>query len=233
MEANEGRGALCQVFPEGTTSVHIDLQPHERVYAVYRSKYYFTEDAMHISGPQGNLRLAWKEISSCSSKHGDGSKKSKISTIHGESVVIDMADLVKGWSGRVSQLVHGMIDRWGNPGAVGLPLMTLDEFLCHPDAEAAFAPNLEERLPHMELRKELELLRGIPGVEHVFLSRAGTAYEELAIQGVVIVSTSEPKAFAAFASRLRAAGVVQADEKVRRKIGSLATNQKVYEVLWD
>ena len=233
MEANEGRGVHCQVFPEGTTAVPIHLQPHERVYAVYKSKYYFTEDAMHVSGPQSSLRLAWKEISSCSSKHGDGSKKSKISTVHGESVVIDMTDLAKGWSGRVSQLMHGMIDRWGNPGAVGLPLMTIEVFLCHPDAESAFAPNLEERLPHVELSKELHLLRDLPSVEQVFLSRAGTEDEELAIQGVVIVSSSEPEAFTAFASRLGATGVVEAREDVRRRIPGIGARQRVYEVLWD
>lgn len=233
MEANEGRGEHCRVFPEGTTAVPIDLQPHERVFAIYKSKYYFTEDAMHVSGAQSNFRVAWKEISACSTKHGDGSKKSTISTVHGESIVIDMTDLAKGWSGRVSQLMHGMIDRWGSPGAAGLPLMTVEEFLCHPDAEAAFAPNLEERLPRVELSKELQLLRSLPGVERVFLSRAGTEDEELAIQGVVIISTSEPEAFAEFASRLGADGVVQASEDARRKIGSLATKQKVYEVLWD
>lgn len=233
MEANEGRGAYCQVFSKGTTAVPIDLQPHERVYAIYKSKYYFTEDAMYVSGSQSNLRLAWKEISNCSSKHGDGSKKSTISTVQGESIVIYMADLAKGWTGRVSQLVHGMIDRWGNPGALGLPLMTVQEFLCHPDAEAAFAPNLEERVPRTELSESLQLLRGLPGVERVFLSRAGTEDEELAIQGVVIVSTSERDAFAAFARRLGAGKVVPADESVRRKVGSLAADQKVFEVLWD
>jgi len=233
MEANEGRGAYCQVFSEGTTAVPVELQPHEHVYAIYKSKYYFTEDAMYVSGSQSSLRLPWKEISACSSRHGDGSKKSTISTVHGESIVIDMTDLAKGRSGRVSQLVHGMIDRWGNPGALGLPLMTVQEFLCHPDAEAAFAPNFEERLRRAELSEALQLLRGLPGVERVFLSRAGTEDEELAIQGVVIVSTSEPDAFAAFARRLGAGGVVPAGEGVRRKIGSLAANQKVFEVLWD
>jgi hypothetical protein len=233
METNEGRGAHCQVFPEGTTSVSIDLQPHERVYAVYKSKYYFTEDAMYVSGPKSDLRLAWKEISSCSTKHGDGSKKSKISTTHGESVVIDMTDLAKGWSGRISQLMHGMIDRWGSPGALGLPLITMEEFLSHPDAEAAFAPNLEKRLSQVELSEELHLLRGLPGVEQVFLSRAGTEDEELAIQGVVIVFTCEPEEFAAFASRLGAAGVIQAVESTRRKVGSLFANQRVYEVVWN
>lgn len=232
MEANEGRGAYCQVFSEGTTAVPMDLQAHERVYAIYKSKYYFTSDAMYVSGSQSNLRLAWREVSACSSKHGDGSKKSTISTVHGESIVIDMTDLAKGWSGRVSQLVHGMIDRWGNPGALGLPLMTVQEFLGHPDAEVAFAPNLEVRISRAELSEAFQLLLGLPGVERVFLSRAGTEDEELAIQGVVIVSTSEPDAFAVFASRLSASEVVPADENVRRKVGSLAANQKVFEVLW-
>jgi hypothetical protein len=233
MEANDGRGTHCQVFPEGTTAVPIDLQPHERVYAVYKSKYYFTEDAMYVSGPQSNLKLVWREVLSCSSKHGDGSKKSTISTIHGKSVVIDMTDLAKGWSGRVSQLMHGMIDRWGNPGAAGLPLMTVEEFLSHPDAEAAFAPNLEERIPHIELSKELHLLRDLPSVEQVFLLRAGVEDEELAIQGVVIVSDSESEAFTAFASRLGATGVVEASENVRRKVPDLDAGRKVHEVLWD
>ncbi|WP_099742689.1 hypothetical protein [Acidovorax sp. 62] len=232
MEANEGRGTYCQVFSEGTTAVPIDLQPHDRVYAIYKSKYYFTSDAMYVSGSQGSLRLAWKEVSACSSKHGDGSKKSTISTVHGKSIVIDMTDLAKGWSGRISQLVHSMIDRWGSPGALGLPLMTVQEFLCHPDAEAAFAPNFEGRLSCSELSEAFQLLLGLPGVESVFLSRAGTEEEELAIQGVIIVSTCEPDEFAAFISRLSASEVVPADESVRRKVGRLAADQKVFEVMW-
>ena len=64
MEANEGRGAYCQVFSEGTTAVPMDLQAHERVYAIYKSKYYFTSDAMYVSRAQSNLRIALKDFSS-------------------------------------------------------------------------------------------------------------------------------------------------------------------------
>lgn len=144
-----------------------------------------------------------------------------------------MTDLAKGWSGRISQLMHGMIERWGSPGAVGLPLMTVQEFLCHPDAEASFAPNLQEVLPLAEISQELQLLCGLPGVERVLLNRAGTEDEELAIQGVVIVSKLAPEAFAGFARRLGATEVVAAGEDVRRKMGSLANHQKIYEVVWD
>ncbi|MCU6434374.1 hypothetical protein LPB67_11380 [Undibacterium sp. Jales W-56] len=151
MEVNEGRGAHCQIFPEGTSSVPFNLGSGELVYAIYKFKYYFTKDALYVSSPTGHFRIVWSEVSACSTKHGDGNRKSKISTVQGESFVLDMTDLAKGWSGRISQLIHGMIDRWGTPGTLGTPPMTIEEFLAHPDAEGAFAPNLEVRITLTEL----------------------------------------------------------------------------------
>ena len=77
MEQQEGRGAHCQRFPDGTTPDDIPLDDGERVYGIYKNKYYFTPTSFIMRRRDGIQRVAWK-VCRCSSEHGEGAKTARL-----------------------------------------------------------------------------------------------------------------------------------------------------------
>jgi len=233
MEKNEGRGEHCQVFPDGTAPLHLPLNGGELVFGVYKTKYYFTEHALIIARAAGPERIDWLQVAGCSSRHGDGSRQARLTMLDGTVTEIDLREIVKGHSGRISQLIHGMIERWGAPGGTGMPLLTVEQFLAQARDAYAFAPNLEPHPSLAEIGRHLLDLRGRDGVAQVLLADAGAGEGELAIDRLVIVASIPADHFEPLATRLGASGIVPADPNTLRLVGPLASGMSVWEILWD
>src|SRR5689334_9527978 len=78
METREGRGVDCVRFPEGSCPSGIPLDAGERVYGVYKNKYYFTPQAFIILDSGKAQRIVWADVRSCSSRHGEGNTVSEV-----------------------------------------------------------------------------------------------------------------------------------------------------------
>lgn len=232
MEVNEGRGSYCQIFPLGSELDGLPLERGEMVYGIYKEKYVFTPVSLILCKPGVGQRLPWASITACSTKHGCGERQSVLTISDGTNIVIDLQELAKGWSGRISQLFHGMIERWGSLAALGSELLSIEVFLHRAQDPYEFAPNLE---PHPTLETIVNLLqqlRAAPGVHSVLLSPANGDKQDFAITSVVITTDDRPSAVDEFARVLKASAIVEAAENMRRM--AKATNStRVWEVLWD
>ena len=153
--------------------------------------------------------------------------------LDGEVTEIDLHEIVKGHNGRISQLIHGMIKRWGAPGRTGAGLLTVEQFLVQASDAYAFAPNLEPHPPLDEIGRRLLDLRNVDGVAQVLLANAGAAEGELAIDRIVIVASAAADQFQPFATLFGAVGILEADQNTLRLVGPLAPKLVVWKIVWD
>jgi hypothetical protein len=232
MEAGEGRSSFCQVFPSGSQPDGLPLETGEMVYGIYKNKYVFTPVSLILQNSEAVQRLPWAHITACSTKHGCGEKQSVLTVSDGTTVVIELNELAKGWSGRISQLVHGMIERWGNRAALGPALLSVDEFVQRARDPYEFAPNLEPHPALETIGQLLRELRAAPEVHTVLLSPANAEKDDFAITSVVVTAEGRPNAVDEFARTLKASAVVEVTECARRNIGKPHA-MRVWEILWD
>jgi hypothetical protein len=232
MEEREGRGANCIRFAEGTRPAGLPLEIGEMVYGIYKNKYHFTPNSLIIA-EQGKIeRIPWADVCNCSSKHGEGSTFSNVTLVDGRTFRVRVGEMATGWSGRVSQLYHQMIERYGQRAALGRPLMPMHEFFATVTDDYSIAPNLD---PHPTLAAfhaalcELEeshqdakvLMQLVPEVD------------ELVADGIVIVTTSATEAFSRFAEAFRSEAVVVADDATLRKVGPIPDGYNVWYIAFD
>jgi hypothetical protein len=232
MEGREGRGKYCQVFPAGSRLDGVSLEPGELVYGIYKDKYLFTPKALILRTTCEMQRLPWAQISACSTEHGSGEKLSILTLSSGARVTIELHELVEGWSGRISQLLHGMIQRWGSRASLGPALLSVEEFFRRAEDPYEFAPNLEPHPTLATIREWLYRLESAVGVKQVLLSPANADEHDFAITGVVVTASGRPALLDEFATALQASDVLEAAENTRQKV-TPASGEVVWEVLWD
>ena len=112
MEIAEKTDSFCQLYEKGTTLDCLPLAQGELVYGVYKEKYYFSELALYVREKENVRRIPWRQITGCSTEHGDGKKVSKLNLLSGQEINVRVGDMAVGWSGRVSQLFHQMIKKY-------------------------------------------------------------------------------------------------------------------------
>ena len=169
MEEREGRGADCERFPDGVRLEGVPLAPDEKVFGIYKGKYVFTPQAMLTKTREGWGRLAWHTVVNCSSEHGQGKKKAELTLTDGSVVTVKVGDFATGWSGRISQLFHQMIQKWGARATLGPLPMSVEDFFAASTDDYDFAPNLEPHPTGTELRDAFLALRGRQDVVDVLL----------------------------------------------------------------
>lgn len=232
MEEREGRGSDCARFPEGASPAGLPLAEGERVLGIYRNKYHFTPASLIILDGGKVERIPWADVTSCSSQHGEGKTFSDLALTDGRTVRVRVGDMAKGWSGRISQLYHQMIERYGHRAAMGRPLMLARDFFEKATDDYSIAPNLE---PH----PSLGAFRA--AVDELEQSNDGTRIlmhlveedEELVARAMVIVSPAPIDRFQRFAESFCADGVSPADEKTVRRVGRVPEGSNVWHVVWD
>lgn len=231
MEEREGRGADCARFPVGTCPAGLPLEDGELVFGVYKGKYFFTPTSLIILNRGSADRIPWAGVRSCSSEHGEGKTFSDLTLADGRTVRVRVGDMAKGWSGRISQLYHQMIERYGQRVAMGRPLMSAQEFFGNVTDDYSIAPNLE---PHPSLgsfRDAVLKLEQTPDGTRVLMDLADD--EDLVAEAIVIVSASPKEHFQHFAETFRADEVNAADERTIRRVGQVAQGFNVWRISWD
>jgi hypothetical protein len=232
MEEREGRGSDCARFSEGVCPDDIPLDEAERVYGIYKKRYYFTPTSLIIAGEGKAQRIPWAEISSCSTRHGEGKTYSELTLSDGRTVRVRVGDMATGWSGRISQLYHQMIERCGQRAGMGRPLMFANEFFDKASDDYSIAPNVE---PHFSLASfhnaVVELERSNDNTR-VLIDLVDDD-EELVAQSIVIVSQAPRERFESFAATFHADGVISADDNTLRRVGQVPEGFNVWCVVWD
>ena len=232
MEEHEGRGTDCVRFPEGTRPAELPLDDGESVLGIYKSKYHFTPRSLIIVDGNKAERIPWADVRSCSSEHGEGKTYSNLMMADGRAIRVRVGDMAKGWSGRISQLYHQMIERYGQRPAMGRPLMSTQEFFAYVTDGYSVAPNLEPH-PSLEALRValLELERLGDGTE--VLMDLVAENDELVADAIVVVTTSPKEHFERFVRAFRADGVYAADERTIRKVGQVPEGFNVWHIIWD
>jgi hypothetical protein len=232
MEIHEGRGSDCTRFPEGVCPAELPLTDGERVFGVYRNKYYFTPASLIVVDHGRAERIPWADVRSCTSRHGEGKTISELTLADGRMIRVKVADMAQGWSGRISQLYHQMIEYHGQRTAMGRPLMLARDFFKTVADDFSIAPNLE---PHPSLESfrcaVLELEQAEDGTR--ILMDLVEEDEEVVARAMVIVSKSPRERFQRFAESFRANEVLHADEKIIRRVGEIPVGFNVWHVVWD
>ena len=233
MEENEGRGADCQRLPGGERPAGVPLDPWERVHGIYKGKYFFTPRTLIIKETRGFRRISWVEVASCSSRHGEGKKTAELTLTDGSTTTVKVGDLAQGWSGRISQLFHQMIEKWGAKAAFGSHPLSIEDFFAAASDDYCLAPNLMPHPSLREMREALIRLRNREKVLDVLLRIVEVEDDGTPISDAVIVRTEglDPGPIE-FAERFGADGVVEAPEEIVRGL-DMAKGQEARLIVWD
>jgi hypothetical protein len=232
MEEREGRGSDCARFPNGARPPGIPLEDAEEVFGIYKNKYYFTPASLIIVDRGNAQRVPWADIASCSTRHGEGKTYSDLALSDGRMVRVRVGDMAKGWSGRISQLYHQMIERYGQRPAMGRPLMLAREFFDKVTDDYSIAPNIEPHPSLASFRDAVQELEQSNENTKVMMDLVEDD-EELVAEALVIVSPAPSERFQAFAAAFHADGVAPADEAIIRRVGQLPEGSNVWHVIWD
>lgn len=157
-EEREGRGGDCELFPDGIVPPDLPLRENEKVYGVYKGKYHFTPESFIVMTPSGYERIPWAMICNCTSQHGEARKTARLTLTDGRTVRVNVGDFAVGWRGRISQLFHQMIERWGARAVVGPQPVPVAEFFKLSLTEGGIGCNL---LPHPGINAFREVLEGL------------------------------------------------------------------------
>lgn len=233
MEEGEGRGADCERFEAGARPNGAPLEEDELVYGIYKNQYFFTPQSFIRKVPEGFERIRWREIKSCSSKHGDGKKLADLALIDGRQVQVRIGDFGKGWQGRISQLFHQLIEKHGAAATFGPPLLTPNEFFSAGPHPGDFLPNLQLQMTLVQAKDALRQLEQVPGVSQVYLHIAEIEAGSPVADAIVVCGTASLEVLEEFASSHGANGVLEAAEGIKRKVGALSPGQRVWHLVWD
>jgi hypothetical protein len=233
MEEAEGRGRDCVHYPQGTRPSDIPLEEGEQVYGIYKQKYYFTPTSLVVRSKGNNERVVWADVRACSSKHGESKTFSELTMTDGRIIRVRVADMATGWSGRISQLFHQMIERYGHRAAIGTPMVSLPEFFSKVTDAYSIAPNLEPHPSLESFRTALFELEQPDDGTRVFMDVYEDDGEEPVAVGIAIMTRRPGESFESFSQSFGTDGVVPADEKTIRRINVIPDGFKVWHLTWD
>ena len=228
-EEREGRGQHCQTFPNGKRIEDLPLEPGELIYGVYKQKYYFTPTSLFVSHDSGTHHIPWKSIVTCSTKHGDGSRNSILMLDDGRTVEIAISDLATGWSGRVSQLYHQMIENFG--GVTAISTLPIDDFISRSTSNTSLFPNL---YPHPGNATLVDSITGLLRLDQIIDIRIHLADDDPDSGiGLIIRTTMPPDEIGELTAALGSDGVLDETTKLENVFDNLDNGERIVRVIWD
>ena len=231
-EDREGRSSGCGIHDNGIRPDGLPLDDGEKVFGVYKEKYFFTPISLMVAHSDRIDRIPWAEICACSSEHGQGKTYSEVTLLDGRTFRVRVGDMATGWSGRISQLFHQLIECHGSRAAMGRALMPANEFFEKADDNFCIAPNLE---PHPSLdwfRDTFQRTVQFHDGTCIYLDLAEDEDEFVAI-GAVLVTTMSKDEVEHFAGSIKSDGFEPADEGTVRKVGEVQSGFRVWCTYWD
>jgi hypothetical protein len=232
MEEREGRGANCQRFADGFVRSDLPLEPGEKVYGIYRGCYYFTPLAFITERNESYERIRWDAIANVSTHHGSGSKFSTLTLVDGSTTKVRIGDFATGWRGRISQLFHQMIEKWGASATSGPAPLSIEDFFEKASTDYSLAPNLMPHPTLQDMKDALIRLRAEPQVRDVLLRIVDFEGDDPVSDAVVVRVSSSDVDLEGFAEQWGADGVIDAPENVRSFLPD-HTGEAIKLIVWD
>jgi hypothetical protein len=233
MEDREGRGSDCQRFEAGIRPPGVPIDEDELVYGIYKRKYFFTPRSFIQQSADGFVRVRWRDVKSCSTQHGEGAHLADLVLVNGSTVQVRVGDFAKGWSGRISQLFHQLIEKHGAPASLGRPLYSIEEFFGTSNDPPEFLPNLDPPLTLEQARDALDKLARLPGVREILLDVSEFDGDVPIANGVVVCGDVSRDSLLDFVAEYGADGVLEASDDIRRKVGTILDKERILHVVWD
>ncbi|WP_442482930.1 hypothetical protein [Aeoliella sp. SH292] len=231
-EEREGRGAFCQRFPDGDLVQSLPLVEGERIFGIYKESYFFSPVALYIVKTGNCERLPWAAICDCTTRHGDGQKKSVVTLLDGTTHEISVSDLATGWSGCISQLFHQMVERYGARPAMGPEsLMNIEQFFRGLRMGSKAIPNLPEARNTAAIEETLLSLRNQPNTTDVQLILASDDPD--AAVGVAVRTSLNASHFEELVEPLGTSGLVDSTAELGPRFNDFQKNERVYQLMWD
>ncbi len=141
MEVRRLKDHNCRIFPDGIRLNKLPLKPNEKIYGVYKERFFFTPLSMIWIINKTVYKFEWKKVISCSTSHGSGLNNSHIKLIDGTKYTFPIRELTIGWSGRIGQLYHAMIEKWKCEVRDEHWVLSIDRFFDLVTTSEAIAPN--------------------------------------------------------------------------------------------
>lgn len=229
LEEREGRGSNCQRFPSGVQPAGVPLEGGEQIYGIYKDKYLFTSQSLITRTQDGFTRIRWDTIAHCTTKHGEGKKKAELTLTDGSTHTVQVGDFATGWSGRISQLFHQLIEKLGAATTYGHPPLSIEDFFAAAKDEFCLAPNLEPHPTLEQMRNALLRLRAQPGIENVLLGVLEIEDDGPVSDTVIIRSHIPDIDVSEFVREFHAEGPLEAPDDVARLFPALHTRL----IVWD
>jgi hypothetical protein len=222
----------CQRYDAGALLEGLPLEDGELVYGVFKDAYFFTPRSLVWRVADGFEKVRWTDVESCSSRHGEGEEWADLALTDGTTKRVRVGDLAVGWSGRISQLFHQLIERHGSRARLGPPLYSIEEFFAAASDDSC-APNLEPHPTLDETRHAVEALARTHEVTAVFFKVVEIEGGQPTADGLVVCGPSSPNLLEDFSRNLGADGVGEATEETIRKLPPHLQGQRVWEIVWD
>lgn len=215
-EEHEGRGANCQCFLSGSKPEGIPLDPGERVYGIYKGKYFFTPLSLIIKKEREFERICWDSIVNCSSWHGDRADTADLTLVDGSTVTVPVGDFTIQPRGEFSLLFHRMIYKWGARATFGPPPLSVEDFFAAANDDHCLAPNLMPHPPREQMRTALLALRDRVEIADVLVDVVEILDGIPHSQAVIIRTPCADLDVSDFVREYRADGVMDAPENTLR-----------------
>ena len=228
-EEREGRGEYCQTFSTGQRIDYLPLDQGELVYGIYKEKYYFTPIALCITQNSKESRIEWRSVVACSTQHGDGSRTSVLTLANGDIVEIAVSELAKGWTGRISQLYHQMIETLG--GTVSISTSTIEEFVSRSESDASLFPNLYPHPGNESLARSVTDLMQVDGITDLRIQLANDDRDSGI--GLIFRTFLTTQEIDGWVERLGSAGTFDETALLANVFEDLKKGERIIRTVWD
>ena len=244
MEAHCSGPGHGKIFKDGCAPKWLPLSEGEKIYGVYNSRHYFSPLALYVVEPvswfEGLLRkprkyqqIRWNDVVSCSTQYPCGDEVSIVCLRDGTSIKIANSVSQSHLHGKVSQLFHAMINKWGVNAVFGEPHLTVDQFVSQADADDCIAPNLYPHPGVTEMKRRLDSFKQLADINGLKIIVHDRYLGVPDTDSIIFSSTKNIDELAKLACPLEVDSVHLSDANNIRKFGRVRKGSKVLIALWD
>lgn len=215
-------------FEEGFVAEGIPLDNGERVYGICKQKYFFTPKSLIVKKVDKVEKIYWRDITRCTTDHGQGGI-SKLTLGNQETVKVNLDELGAAW-GRLSQLYHMMIKRWGHQVKSGEVTLSIDSFFKLATTDDCIGAN---RFPLPSLNTTMKLLKQIeshPRIKQLAIRVRDYEGEEPNSDSILIATKMDMDELKLILEKLEFSGLFRSEGQNEIEV---ADDSQIYVCVWD
>jgi len=216
----------------GFTLEELPLDQGEKIFGVCKDKYYFSPRSLIVNNEISIDKIYWNEIDNCSSTHGSGDTFSTITLIDTSKIKVKISEFGEGGWNRISQLFHGMIDRWGNNSTLGLPPLSTEDFFNQTSNKFSLEPN---RLDHPSISESQRLLLELEQHEAILSLKLNIVEydgDEPTANGLIIETRLDRDELMDVLEQLKIKEIYEASDNMKKSMISGQPSNHIFFAVW-